>query len=149
MNCLKSVNMICVHIIIIINYKHWLYDSTSPTWLFTSGLQHHREDCCFLVSVFWLSHHWEMWLGLITKVLDTRFDLVQLWQGWEFRRQNVTGTSSLDDMSHSKDIIAGPEYRRLQKIFVFSPPLQSLVCKFRIYKSRLNHIGSPKNRQKR
>lgn len=44
-------------------------------------------------------------------------------------------------MSNSKDVIAGPEYTRLQKFF---STLQSLLCKFKFYKSRLNHVGSLK-----
>lgn len=43
-------------------------------------------------------------------------------------------------MSNSKDVIAGPEYTRLQKISNFFFTLQSSLCK----KSRLNHVGSLK-----
>lgn len=65
---------------------------------------------------------------------------------WEFWRQNVTETWSIDDMSNSKDVIAGPEYTRLQKIvsFFFFPHSNHYYVNSKIYKSRLNHAGSLK-----
>lgn len=47
----------------------------------------------------------------------------------------------------AKDVIADPGYTRLQKDYCFlffSFTLQSLLCKFNFYKSRLNHAGSLK-----
>lgn len=70
---------------------------------------------------------------------------------WEFWRQNVTETWSIDDMSNSKDVIAGPEYTRLQKIvsFFFFSTLQSLLCKFKNLQKQVESRWLPKNRQKR
>lgn len=65
---------------------------------------------------FWLSHHCEMWLGLYK---NHCFFFVRTPHEWESWHQNVTEIWSLDDMSNSKDVIAGPEYTRLQKIIVF------------------------------
>lgn len=65
-----------------------------------------------------------------------------------FGRKNVTKTRSLDDVSNSKDVIAGPEYTRLQKIIVGFFTLQSLLCRFKMKKNkkktRLTHSGSIK-----
>lgn len=36
-NCSRKISWHDVHIIII-HYKHWLYDSTTPIWLYTLGL---------------------------------------------------------------------------------------------------------------
>lgn len=38
--------------ILFIHYKHWLYDSTGPIWLYNIWAKHYREDCCFLIRVF-------------------------------------------------------------------------------------------------
>lgn len=56
------------------------------------------------------------------------------------------------DMSYSKDIIAGPERHKITKdcfffcfvLYFVLISLQSLLCKFKLYKSRLNHTDSLK-----
>lgn len=68
----------------------------------------------------WLSHDCDRWLSLIRKVQESLSVFTRTRHEWEFWHQNVTETWSLDDMSNSKDVIAGPEYTRLQKIsFLF------------------------------
>lgn len=134
-----------VHIVII-HYKHWLNDSSTLIWLYTPGKN-------TLFFPFFSCH------TVVTGDLPSSskccfyfFFIQDCDPDKNFGRKNVTKTRSLDGVSNSKDVIAGPEYTRLQKIivFFFFFTLQSLLCRFKIKKK--NKVDSQrlhKNRQKR
>lgn len=139
-NCFrKSVDM--MHIIIIIHYKHWLYDSTSPIWLYALG-QHYREDYCFLTSVFDITSLWNVtW----PHQESTRIAFSFLYKCGVNVNSGIKMSQKYD---HLMICLQQRRYcrSRIHKItkglyfFFFPTPLQSLTCKIKIYKSRLNHV---------
>jgi len=107
--------------------------------------KHYREDCFSCIFSVFDRHITDMWLGLITKVQESLFVGVRMRHEWGFWHQNVTGIWSLDDyVSYNKDVIAGPEYTRLQKFCFFTLQLHSVNLQKQVESRRL-----PKNRQKR
>lgn len=126
----KSVDMIysiwCILSLFITNTDYCIWLNQSNMIVHKPG---QKKGTCYSISGFWLSHNGEMWphqkntsivvcfctnaTGILASKLSQKHDQV-------------------DDMSYSKDVIAGPE--RLQKIIFLT--LQSLLCKFKLYEKK-------------
>lgn len=128
-----------MHIIIIIHYKHWLYDSTTPIWLYTPGLNITGK----IVFLFWSSHH-----RSVTRPRQQRTRTAVCFC------TNATWMRILASRCHRNMITrwyvkqqrryCRPRIHKDYKRLFFFLTLQSSLCKFKIYKSRLNHVGSLK-----
>lgn len=138
--------------IIIIHYKHWLYDSTSPIWLYTPGLNITGKIVVFFVSVFDCHITVKCDLALSGKKYKNhglflyKCDMSENFgvkMSQKYYRSMICHTAkTLLQAQNTQD------YKRFV-FFFFFPPLQSLLCKFKNLQKQVESHWLPKNRQKR
>lgn len=99
---------------------------------------------CFSTSLPFFDNHITVKCDLAS---SEKYKNLFLWEGdmnEEFGVKNVTEIWSLHDMSNSKDVIAGPEDTRLEKVFFNAPITVMQILKSTKKKKKRGKVGSLK-----